>query len=138
MVRSTIYLALTLSLIAAPAEAASCTALAAPTINGCTKVPVAGIAKAFLDLYKIDGGKAVLNKSVKSEDICKPFEATDCNVAAYLMIETPEKERLLFRRSDLRKEASDSDCICPHSAQNTVIGAPGAGKLKECAPEQCR
>ena len=117
--------------------AAACTVLTAPAKPNCASVTVAQIAKTYLDLYRIDGGKAVLDHSLKSGDICLPFQATDCNVPAYLMVETPDRAQLLFRRSDLKQEASAGDCVCPRSAQNTVIGAPGAGKLKECAPEMC-
>ena len=117
-------------------SAGACTALKAPDIQGCKPVDVAAISKSYLDLYRIEGGKAVLDRSLKKNDICVPFKATDCRVPEFLMIEAPDRARLLFHRSDLRDEGAA--CTCDRTAQESVAGAPGAGRPNICPAEMCR
>ena len=73
---------------------AECTSLAAPKIANCKPVNVSAIAKSYLDLYRIEAGKPVFDRSLKKSDICLPFKATDCGVPGYLMIEIPDLDRL--------------------------------------------
>jgi hypothetical protein len=124
------------ALATADAGPASCTQFKAPTISGCRSINVTAFSKTFLDLYRIDAGKAVLDHSMKKEEICVPFDATDCKVAGYYMIETPDGKRLLFRSADLKQQLDS--CTCDRNAQQTVAGAPGAGRPKMCPPEMCR
>ena len=119
----------------APA-AAECLAFAAPAIPNCKPVNVSAVVKSYLDLYRIEAGKPVFDRSVKTGDICVPFKATDCGVAGYLMIEVADHTRLLFRTSDLKDEAPT--CTCDRTAQTTVAGAPGAGKPNLCPPAMCQ
>lgn len=119
-----------------PAIAAECTALAAPEIANCKAVDVGAIAKSYLDLYRIEAGKPVFDRSLKKGDICVPFKATDCKVTGYLMVETADHTRLVFRTSDLKDEGLA--CTCDRAGQTTVAGAPGAGKPNICPPAMCQ
>lgn len=116
--------------------AAACTSFAAPEISNCKSVNVSAIAKSYLDLYRIEAGKPVFDRSLKKSDICLPFKATDCGVAGYLMIEAPDHTRLVFRTSDLKDEGLT--CTCERAGQTTVAGAPGAGKPNICPPAMCQ
>ena len=60
--------------------AAECMALAAPQIANCKPVNVSAIAKSYLDLYRIEGGKPVFDRTLQKSNICLPFRATDCGV----------------------------------------------------------
>ena len=115
---------------------AECMALAAPQIANCKPVNVSAIAKSYLDLYRIEGGKPVFDRTLQKSNICLPFKATDCGVPGYLMIEVPDHTRLVFRTSDLKDEGVA--CTCDRTAQTTVAGAPGAGKPNICPPAMCQ
>ena len=132
---SIIFVALASAFQTAPA-AAECTSLAAPEIANCKPVNVGAIAKSYLDLYRIEAGKPVFDRSLKKADICLPFKATDCGVPGYLMIEVPDHTRLVFRTLDLKDEGAT--CTCDRAGQTTVAGAPGAGKPNLCPPAMCQ
>src|SRR5262249_36666983 len=133
MVRSvsaSFALVLTVTMLFAAPAWAECTSLGAPQIASCKPVDVSAIAKSYLDLYRIESGKPVFDRSLKKSDICLPFKATDCGVPGYLMIETADHTRLVFRTADLKD--AGATCTCDRAGQTTVAGAPGAGKPNVC------
>ena len=138
-----VLLAIVLATMGRPVFAKeACMPLGAPEIANCKKIDVPAVAKSYLDLYRMQDGKAVLDRSLARDKICVPFQATDCNVREFLAVETETHERLLFHRADLAAEASPGSCVCAAAytqgvGQQNVIGAPGAGRLPECPKEQC-